>query len=122
MMRPIERHVQFFDGGPELAILGNVVMRGVVVVADLREAVHQSSDESEVSYGPGEFLGCRLGILSRQCRERSESIRVPCHVLGQFVIRPPGKFDRAVRVRSRLHGRRIQGENREVDSALVHRL
>jgi hypothetical protein len=69
-----ERHIQFFDRGPELAILSKVVILDVVVTSDLREAVDEGSDESEFSNRAGKFLRSRLGVLQWDSRKSSESI------------------------------------------------
>ena len=116
----VERHVEVGDGLPERPVLRQVVVERAVGAAGLREAVHQRADEAELLDAARQLARRFIRVLHRQRREAREAIRALFDLGRENVVRLARHVNRTLHVADRLHGRRIERQDHDLDARGVH--
>src|ERR1700686_1945090 len=112
----VEGHVKGLDGSPESAELRQVVVKHATALFYLREPVDQCTDEAEVLHTALEFARGQFRRLHRQRGEALEAVQALRDLLGEEVVRAARQVVRLLRIRNRLHSRRIERKNHQFDS------
>ncbi len=116
----IERVAELFDDSPEVPVLRQVEIDRRSGIVDLREAVHQRADELQFLDAALVFARRPLRVLHRQRREGLKALRAFRDLLRQEIVGLPRHIVSALSIGDRLHGRRIQRQDHDLDPVPIH--